>query len=137
MSYFNFINSRHRRGVFPENDIEQNLHSMCNGKTEQWNFFSALFKTDLIVITNHRINEKLEQFDVDEVIELMTLNDDAIAVFTSESRIYDNGVVREDLPFIRINGRDLFVLAKGMNVILNPFSDFKKLICANEIDGMF
>lgn len=133
MNFFNIIKSEHRRGVFPENDIEHNLHNIYNGKTEKWNFFSALSRTDLIVITSKNIDDNSEQLEKDDEIELMTLNDDSIAVFTSENRIFDNGIVRKNLPYIRISGKDLFVLTRGMNVILNPFSDIKKLICANEI----
>ena len=136
MNFFNFIKSGQGREAFPENDIEYNLHRMCNGQTEQWSFFNALSKTDLIVVTNKKIKETSLGFDQCNELELLILNDDTIAVFTSENRIFDNGIVKKKLPYIRVSGKDIFSMSRGMDVILNPFSDLKKLICANEIAQM-
>lgn len=133
MNFFSFIRSGNKSQGFPENDIEYNLYRTCNGQMENWSFFYDLSRADLIVVTNKRVKNDSISSDHENDLELLVLNDDTIAVFTSENRIFDNGIVQKKLPYVRISGRDIFSISRGMDVILNPFSDSKKLICANEI----
>lgn len=122
-----------KAGSFPENDIEQNLLAITKGRSEHWHFMRSLASAELIVVTSNEVETEGQELHQNAELELLTLNEDAIAVFTSESRMLDNGVLHKKSPYLIISGKDLFSLANGMNLILNPFSDMRKFICGQEI----
>ena len=57
-------------------------------------------------------------------------------VFTSTNRIFDKGIINEQVPFLAMKGEDLFGVAKGATFILNPYSDYGKELIPSEIEDL-
>ncbi|MBK8873845.1 MAG: SseB family protein [Bacteroidetes bacterium] len=62
--------------------------------------------------------------------------DGKIPVFTSTERIFDKGVVKEQVEFMQMKGENLFRLAKGATFLLNPYSDYGKELLSDEVEKM-
>ena len=69
-------------------------------------------------------------------VNIVTLQDGRIPVFTSTNRIFDKGIIKEEVPFLEMKGEDLFNLSTGATFILNPYSDYGKELLPNEIESL-
>ncbi len=47
-------------------------------------------------------------------------------IFTTTDRIFDKGIVKEQVRFLQMKASNLFEIAKGTTFILNPYSDLAK-----------
>ena len=56
-----------------------------------------------------------------------------IPVFTSTDRIFDKGVVKEQVEYMQMKGENLFKITKGATFLLNPYSDYGKELLPDEI----
>lgn len=100
-------------------------------------FYDRLLTDDLTVITEARLLPVGHHvLQTDQTVNLLTLPDGRIPVFTSPERIFDKGVIKQELPILTMNGKDLFTMAKGAIFILNPYSDFGKDLLPEEIESM-
>ena len=52
------------------------------------------------------------------------------------NRVFDKGVIKEGVPYISLKGQDLFEVAKGATFILNPYSNYCKVLIPEEIENL-
>lgn len=71
-----------------------------------------------------------------EKVQLVTFPDGKIPLFTSTDRIFDKGIVKQEVPFLQMKGRDLFEMTRGAGFILNAYSDYGKELVPEEIAAM-
>lgn len=98
-------------------------------------FYLKLITSDLVIITRESelpAGEQVLAQDTD--IKIATLTDGTVPVFTSIPKIFDKGIIKENVSFTQINATELFRLTKGSKLFLNPFSDYGKELLPNEIE---
>ena len=65
---------------------------------------------------------------------MVTLPDKRLPVFTQVERIYDQSFVQGEIKYLKISGSNLFELTKGNTIIINPFSNYSKVLAPEEIE---
>jgi hypothetical protein len=100
-------------------------------------FYKRLLSDELVVLTEKsglpEGNQTLEQ---DTKVNIVSYADGKIPVFTSTARIFDKGVVKEQVEYMQMKGENLFGLAKGATFLLNPYSDYGKELLPDEVARM-
>jgi hypothetical protein len=101
-------------------------------------FLKRLLTEKLIIITKESIGaEGITILEKDTKVNIYTLQDGSIPVFTSTDRIFDNGIIKDKVNFLELNSRDLFSnIAVGRTFILNPYSDYGKKLLPQEIERL-
>lgn len=69
-------------------------------------------------------------------VNIMTLTDGRLPVFTTTDRIFDGGVIKEQVHFTQMKASDLFEMTRGATLVINPFSQYGKDLLPNEIEQM-
>jgi hypothetical protein len=87
-------------------------------------FYQRLLAEDLFVISDGVTPLGNIQIPVGTNINLARFPDGEIPVFTSKERIFDKGIITNQVKTLKMSERNLFELAKGAGFVLNPYSDF-------------
>ncbi|MBC6605953.1 enhanced serine sensitivity protein SseB C-terminal domain-containing protein [Hymenobacter sp. BT188] len=122
----------------PVNRLEEMLLHAAADPDARHGFYQALLQEDVLVLTQPKEGQPGGEIPVTENMEvqLQVLHDGKIPVFTSPGRIFDSSVVKEEVPYLRLSGFDLFQMVKGADCALNPFSSLGKLLMANELEDL-
>jgi len=115
-------------------DIEALLKNATGNPSYRNEFYRQLLTAKLVIITKE--NACITGYvtlQKDTGVEILTFDDGSIPVFTSSERIFDKGVIKEQVPFLECAGEDLFNFVKGAKLILNPYSDYGKELLPDEI----
>ncbi|MBS1772786.1 MAG: enhanced serine sensitivity protein SseB C-terminal domain-containing protein [Bacteroidetes bacterium] len=102
-------------------------------------FYKKLLSEQLVVITNNddkSIPEGKSIAKENTKVSIVNYPNGVIPVFTSTDRIFDKGVVKEQVQFLKMKGENLFQLAKGATFVLNPYSDYGKELLPVEVESM-
>lgn len=131
--------NRHKSNI--QTDSELNLETLLQKSAEDSslrnNFYKKLITENLIVITEKtNTTEGKKTLQKGAQVNIFTLNDGKIPIFTSKERIFDNGVIKEQVEYLEMKSKNLFELTKGSTLIINPFSDFGKELLPVEIEGI-
>ena len=123
---------------FPENELEQSLMQVSSNISSQKAFYQKLLWNQLFVLTDEHSSsdEEIQTLEEDTTVQFVTFENGQIPVFTSQSRIFDKGVIKEKVPYLSLKGQDLFGVAKGATFILNPYSEFGKELIPEEIESL-
>lgn len=117
--------------------LEQLLQKAANEPAFRAEFYKRLLTDELVVIThNSNLHEGNQTLQQDTSVNIVSYDDGKIPVFTSTERIFDKGVVKEQVEYMQMTGENLFGLAKGATFILNPYSDYGKEFLPNEIESL-
>jgi len=117
--------------------LEDLLRKSANESGLWPSFYKAILSSELIVLTDKASkNDGQTVLKADTSVNIVSFKDGKIPAFTSTDRIFDKGVIKNEVPFIGLNGRDLLELTKGDALILNPFSDFGKEFTPDEIKSL-
>jgi len=120
-----------------ENRLEYTLKKAASEPAYRPEFYRLLLSEELVVLIRaNSLEEGAYTLKVDRKVDIVTLEDGRIPVFTSKNRIFDKGVINDQVPFMAMKGTDLFNLAKGAKFILNPYSDYGKELLAEEVANM-
>lgn len=120
-----------------ENIIETTLRKASTEPAYRAEFYKKLLSEKLIVLTDKtNLPEGVQTVQENTNINLATLPDGRIPVFTSTSKIFDKGVIKAQVPFLEMKGEDLLKLATGATFILNPYSDYGKELLPDEIKSL-
>ncbi len=65
---------------------------------------------------------------------LATLPDGKVPIFTQLNRIYDKEIVKSEIRYMKIKADFLFNMVAGNTLIINPFSNYSKLLTPEEIE---
>ena len=116
-----------------ENILETTLRKAATDPVFRAEFYKRLLSEKLVVLTDKTLPEGHQIVRENTEVNIATLADGKIPVFTSTRRIFDKGIIKEEVPFLELKGEDLFNLATGATFILNPYSDYGKELLPNEI----
>lgn len=123
---------------FPENELEMCLMKAASNYSGRKDFYSKLLLSDLIVISadNNSVTNTKITLAAGTLIGLVHLQNGNLPVFTSKNRIFDKGLIKEQVSYMSMKGQDLFSFTKGSTLILNPFSDYGKELLPEEIERL-
>jgi hypothetical protein len=117
--------------------LEQLLQKAATEPAFRAEFYKRLLTDELVVITqNSNIQEGKHTLQQDTSVNIVSYPDGKIPVFTSTDRIFDKGVVKEQVEYMQMTGENLFGLAKGATFLLNPYSDYGKELLSDEIERL-
>lgn len=138
MGIFDIFKKKKNDSTFPENELERSLMEASTKASARKEFYQKLLWNELIVLTNGHDNseEGVRTLEKDATVQFVTFKNGQIPVFSSANRIFDKGVINEQVPFMAMKGQDLFGVAKGATFILNPYSDYGKELIPNEIESL-
>ncbi|MBS1666864.1 MAG: enhanced serine sensitivity protein SseB C-terminal domain-containing protein [Bacteroidetes bacterium] len=120
-----------------ENVIETSLRKALTEPAYRPEFYKKLLTEKLIILTNKQQGiGGFQTLQENTTVSIATLTDGKIPVFTSNPKIFDKGIIKEEVPILEMKGEDLFNLAKDATFVLNPFSEFWKELLPNEIESL-
>ena len=120
-----------------ENRLETVLRKAATEAAYRPEFYKRLLSEKLVVLTaKTNLPDGVQTLEKDTNINIVSLQDGKIPVFTSTRKIFDKGIIKEEVPFLEMKGEDLFNLAKGATFVLNPYSDYGKELLPNEIESI-
>ncbi|CAM3976050.1 SseB protein N-terminal domain-containing protein [Pedobacter westerhofensis] len=100
-------------------------------------FYKRVLTDEIIVISiNVNVSDGYQYLEVGTSVELYALADGTIPLFTTIDRIFDHGVVKDDVEFLKMSGADLFSVAQGEKFIVNPHSDYKVKISPGIVQNL-
>lgn len=138
MGLFDLFKNKKTDATFPENELEQSLMQAASETSAQRDFYTKLLWNQLYILTGkHPDSDKGNQtLEKDTTVLFYVFENGQIPIFTSTNRIFDNGIVKEHVPYISLKGQDLFEVAKGSTFIVNPYSKYGKILLPEEIESL-
>ena len=116
---------------------EELLEKTVKDSSYKSSLYNRILTEELIVISaNVAISDTYQYLEAGTSVELYSLPGGNIPLFTSIDRIFDNGIVKEDVEFLKMSGADLFSLATGETFVVNPYSEYKKKITPSEVNDL-
>jgi hypothetical protein len=123
--------------ISPENRLEASLRKSAGEPSLQSAFYGLLLAENLFVLTvKTAIPAGNQVLETDTAVNILKLDDGTIPVFSSTDRIFDRGVIKEEVQYLAMKGEDLFNLAKGAGFVLNPYSDYGKRLLPAEVANL-
>ena len=120
-----------------ENTLEIALRKAATEPAFRPEFYKALLAEKLFVITDGKnIPEGETTLKMDTTVKIASLPDGKIPVFSSTQKIFEKGIMKKEVTYLSMKGRDLFNLAKGATFTLNPYSDYRKELLPNEVERL-
>lgn len=117
--------------------LEMLLQKSAAEPAYQPEFYKRLLSDDLVVITESSAPPRGKHIlQEDTKVNIVSYQDGKIPVFTSKERIFDKGVIKEQVQYLQMKGQDLFETAKGATFLLNPYSDYGKELLPDEVQSM-
>ncbi len=117
--------------------LEALLEKAASKPAYRAEFYKRLLSEKLVVITTGS-ELPVGQYVAKENIpvKISSLDGGRIPVFTSTERIFDKGVIKEQVTFLELQADALFKMLPGKILILNPYSDYGKELLPNEIERL-
>lgn len=138
MGLLDLFKKKKTDSTFPENELERALIDAATQASARSGFYQKLLWSDIVVLTGEQ--EGIEQgpitFEKDSTVKFITFENGIIPIFTSTNRIFDKGIIKDQVAYLAIKGQDLFGAAKGATFILNPYSDYGKELIPQEIENL-
>jgi hypothetical protein len=137
MGLFNFFKKKNSQQNFSSLSLEELLQNAAAKPEYRPEFYKRLLSDKLVVITTDN-GQPDGQWVAKEntTVNIVNLADGKIPVFTSKEKIFDKGIVKEQVRVLELKGEDLFNMTKGATLILNPYSDYGKELLPLEIEQM-
>ncbi len=136
MGLFDFFKKKPSNGA-TQTELEVLLRKAMVDSSFRTEFYKKLLTEDLIIITaNVGLPEGDQILQKDTSINIVSLRDGKVPVFTSTDRIFDKGVIKKQVNYLAVKGEDLFNFTEGSTLLLNPYSDFNKELLPNEIQEL-
>lgn len=132
MGIFDFLKKKQSA----ELTLEQLLEKSSSDPKYRPEFYKRLLEDNLVVITTGGQNEFNGVLEKDTTVDIVTFQGGEIPVFTSKDRIFDKGIIKEQVTYLQMQGKTIFELAVGAKFILNPYSDYGKELLPEEIKDM-
>lgn len=138
MKLFDIFKKKKSESTFPENELEKSLIKASKNISARNDFYMKLLWNDLIILTNGEddFQEGTRIIEEDTTVQFTIFENGQIPIFTSSNRIFDKGVIKEQVKFMAMKGQDLFGLAKGATFVLNPYSPYGKELLPQEINNL-
>lgn len=134
MGFFDMFKKNSRTQLSERTDLEMLLLQHKSNGIDSPELYSRLLNSDLIIITHNTDSiEGKHNLHQQSSVNIVTFPEGQIPVFSSVDRIYDKGVIREQVQYIQMKGSDLFNMATGATFIVNPYSDTCKEFLPQEV----
>jgi type III secretion system (T3SS) SseB-like protein len=126
-------NSEHELGNLSLEELLQNAATKPECRPE---FYKRLLSDRLVVITTDNGKPDREWVAKENTsVNIVNLSDGRIPVFTTKEKIFDKGIIKEQVKVLELKGDHLFT-TKGATLILNLYSDYGKELLPAEIEQM-
>ncbi len=113
------------------------LKKAASDPTIRADFYKKLLSEELLILSDQvGLSAGKQVLQKDTTVKIVSFGDGKIPVFTSTDRIFDKGVIKEQVNYLAAKGEDLFNFAKGATFLLNPYSDYGKELLPNEIEEL-
>lgn len=117
--------------------LEEILEQASSDPTYRIEFYNRLLTDELVILTqNPNFQEGRHTLEQEATVNIVSYADGKIPVFTSTDRIFDKGVIAEEVEYMQLTGKSLFDLAQGATFVLNPYSDYGKELIPEEIERL-
>jgi tetratricopeptide (TPR) repeat protein len=138
MGIFDIFKKKKTDSTFPENELEKSLMEAAASIAARKDFYQKLLWNQLYVLTDKSSDseEGITTLEKDTTVQLVIFEGGQIPVFTSTNRIFDKGIIKEEVSYVSLKGQDLFDVAKGATLILNPYSPYGKELIPEEIESL-
>lgn len=138
MGLFDIFKKKKTDATFPENEIERCLIEASSDLGAQKAFYQKVLWNQLFVLTDGKssFKEGLDESEENVSVRFVTFDDGKIPVFTSTNRIFDKGIIKEEVTYLSLKGQDLFAIAKGASFVLNPYTNYAKVLIPEEIESI-
>jgi len=112
-------------------DLEQALKRAASEPAFRFEFYKRLLSSKLVVLTqdNNGLPDGISVAKQDLSINIFSLKDGSIPVFTSNDRIFDKGIIKSQMTV-----DDMLKMLRDKKVVLNPYSDYGKVLLPDEIE---
>lgn len=137
MGLFDLFKKKSSQQTLDNNNLETLLQKAATEPAYRAEFYKRILSDQLIIITqNSEIQKGSQILQEDTKVKIVSYPDGKIPVFTSTDRIFDKGVVKDEVEYMQMKGENLFDLAKGATFLLNPYSDYGKELLPDEVERM-
>lgn len=138
MGVLDIFKKKKTDSTFPTNELEKCLMQAASDIFPRKDFYQKLLWNQLFVLTSDHsgFEEENKILETDTTVHFVVFESGHIPVFTSKNRIFDKGVIKNEVSYIALKGQDLFEAAKGATFILNPYSDYRKELIPEEIENL-
>lgn len=137
MGIFDFFRKKPNQPEKAELDLEALLQKAAVDPGYRTEFYNRLLTDKLvIIIENGALAQGEHLLQKNTKVKIVSYPDGRIPVFTTAQRIFDGGVIKEEVNFLEMKGVDLFELAQGATLVLNPYSDYGKELHPDEIQKL-
>jgi len=138
MGLLDLFKKKKTDSTFPENELEHCLMQAASNVVARKDFYQKLLWNQLFLLTADQtdFNEGTNIMETDTTVRFVAFDNGHIPVFSSTNRIFDKGVIKNEVSYIGLKGQDLFELAKGATFILNPYSQYAKELIPEEIESL-
>lgn len=136
MGLFDFLKPKPAPAPEPAATLEELLAQAARDPAMQPEFYRRLLVEPLVVLSGQAttpVAPHARTMQPGETIEIASLPDGRVPVFTSPARIFDGGVVTEQVRYTQMKGRNLLEILAGATVVLNPYSDHGKELLPSEV----
>jgi hypothetical protein len=117
--------------------LESLLKEALTNPAHHAEFYRHLLSDNLVVITKNNETPKGKHvLQKGTKVHIYSYEDGRTPIFTSRERIFDKGIVKEEVSYIEAKGEDIFILTKGAKFILNPYSEHWKNLVPEEIEEL-
>ena len=134
MGIFDFL--KKNNVAYTDLNLEELLQKAASEPAYRMQFYDRLLSDDIVVLTDKKGNTENGILKAGSSVNIISLNDGKIPVFTSPERILDKGIIKDQVPYLQMNGRSLFEMTAGATLMLNPYSDFGKELLPAEIEQL-
>lgn len=135
MGLFDFFKSDKKQNARPEN-IDEIFDLASKDIAYRPLFYRSILEKELYVLIYPTENLPTGKFIADEKtsLQVRTLADGKVPVFTSVDKIFDNGVIKEQVNYVAMKGKVIFDMFKEPpTILLNPYSRPAKEFLPDEI----
>lgn len=138
MGIFDLFKKKQNSATFPENELDRCLMQFNSGAASKKEFYQKLLWNQLYLMTNEQTasGQITASPEGGESVEFVVFENGHIPVFTSVNRIFDKGIIKQKVPVVGLKGMNLFGIAKGSTFVLNPYSDYAKVLNPDEIEQL-
>lgn len=117
----------------PAATLDELLVQAAHDPAMQPEFYRRLLAEPLVVISGSAAEVRSRTMQPGDTLQIASLADGRLPVFTSTARIFDNGVVQQQVSYTQLKGRNLLELVQGATLVLNPYSDIGKELLPDEV----
>lgn len=137
MGLFSIFKNKHRYQTNTSLTLEELVEKAATEPAYRAEFYKRLLSDELVVLTeNSGLLEGRQNLETDTNVSIVSYDDGKIPVFTSPEKIFEKGVIKEQVEYMQMTGQNLFSLAKGATFLLNPYSDYGKELLSDEVERM-